>query len=316
VDNIMSDFAGAYCVGDWHPGVKGKSNHVAGVRGEGNIGVYGVGNAGTNSNGVFGLADGTAAGVLGGNLSGSGGPGVQGNSTNGVGVLASSSTNYGLQGTTNNVAKAGVYGTTSYGDGVWGESGAAYKSGVVGLSYNAAGYGGYFYNQAGGPALYAAGLAQIKTLQILGADLAESFPVEGGAIEPGTVLAIADGGDGTLRVCDEAYSRRVAGVVSGANGLAAGVVLKGKSFDSPDHAAVALSGRVWVKCDATKAPIHIGDLLTTSPRAGHAHERPAGGDDPDDDQRGDCRVRGAHLRPRNALHPVLGVRFEQPGRGQ
>jgi hypothetical protein len=79
------------------------------------------------------------------------------------------------------------------------------------------------------------------------------------------------GDDGAaLRVADEPYSRRVAGVVSGANGLAAAVVLKGKSFEASGQAPVALSGRVWVKCDATHAPIHVGDLLTTADRKGHA----------------------------------------------
>jgi hypothetical protein len=58
--------------------------------------------------------------------------------------------------------------------------------------------------------------------------------------------------------------------VSGANGLNAGVVLKGDSFEATGHAAVALSGRVWVKCDASEAPIRVGDLLTTAERPGHA----------------------------------------------
>ena len=33
---------------------------------------------------------------------------------------------------------------------------------------------------------------------------------------------------------------------------------------------VALSGRVWVYCDATRNPIQPGDLLTTSATPGHA----------------------------------------------
>jgi len=123
---------------------------------------------------------------------------------------------------------------------------------------------------AGGVALHADGLAQVKTLQILGADLAESFPVREKSAEPGTVLMIDDGTDGKLRVCDEAYSQRVAGVVSGANGLDAAVVLKGKAFDESGHVAVAMSGRVWVRCDASAGPIRPGDLLTSSACAGLA----------------------------------------------
>jgi hypothetical protein len=58
--------------------------------------------------------------------------------------------------------------------------------------------------------------------------------------------------------------------VSGAHGLDAGVVLKGKDFEAQDQAPVALSGRVWVNCDATTGPIHAGDLITTAARPGHA----------------------------------------------
>lgn len=143
--------------------------------------------------------------------------------------------------------------------------------GCSGRAVNASHFGGYFENTAvNGIALRAVGLAQVTTLQILGADLAESFPVEGDKPEAGTVLALGDGAAGELRVADAAYSRRVAGVVSGANGLDAGVVLSGASFDATGQAPVALSGRVWVKCDATQAPIRVGDLLTTSDRRGHA----------------------------------------------
>jgi hypothetical protein len=33
---------------------------------------------------------------------------------------------------------------------------------------------------------------------------------------------------------------------------------------------IALMGKVLCKVDATQAPINVGDLLTTSPTAGHA----------------------------------------------
>ena len=33
---------------------------------------------------------------------------------------------------------------------------------------------------------------------------------------------------------------------------------------------MALTGRVWVKCDASAGAIHAGDLLTSSSRAGYA----------------------------------------------
>ena len=40
--------------------------------------------------------------------------------------------------------------------------------------------------------------------------------------------------------------------------------------DSKNSQPVALSGRVWVYCDATRQSIKPGDLLTTSATPGHA----------------------------------------------
>ena len=183
--------------------------------------------------------------------------GVVGRSTDSRGVSGISTNSWGVSGDCTSAGTYGILGTP--GEGVYGYSSTSAKP------------GGHFVNTvSGGVALKADGLAQVKTLQILGADLAESFPVAGDGAEPGTVLAISGEGEGTLRVCDEAYCRRVAGVVSGAHGLPAGVVLEGVAFDDPGHATVAVSGRVWVKCDAARGGIRIGDLLTTADRAGYA----------------------------------------------
>jgi hypothetical protein len=69
-------------------------------------------------------------------------------------------------------------------------------------------------------------------------------------------------------------------VVSGANGLSAGVELS-RNDQREGTVALALTGRVWVRCDATHGAIHAGDLLTTSDRAGYAmavidHDRAQG----------------------------------------
>jgi hypothetical protein len=61
----------------------------------------------------------------------------------------------------------------------------------------------------------------------------------------------------------QAYDTRVAGVVSERPGLALGEAGKGKAL-------VATTGRVKVMVDATRAPIHIGDLLVTSDEEGVA----------------------------------------------
>lgn len=128
--------------------------------------------------------------------------------------------------------------------------------------------------------LHVNGTARVNILEIVGADLAEKFPTsEGGPIEPGTVLEIDPNHAGHLRVASTARSTLVAGVVSGAGGLSAGTIM-GNLPGSEDHTPVALSGRVWVKCDASDASIRPGDMLTTSSTPGHAMRTP----DPSDAQ--------------------------------
>ena len=61
----------------------------------------------------------------------------------------------------------------------------------------------------------------------------------------------------------------MAGVVSGAGKLAAGIVLTAPK-SARNAQPIALSGRVWVWCDSTKRAIFPGDLMTTSSRAGFA----------------------------------------------
>lgn len=74
---------------------------------------------------------------------------------------------------------------------------------------------------------------------------------------------------GQLRLCRTAYSKRVAGMVAGANGLNTGIVL-GNQPDSASHLPIAMSGRVWGYADATEHAIETGDLLTSSERPGYA----------------------------------------------
>jgi hypothetical protein len=113
------------------------------------------------------------------------------------------------------------------------------------------------------------GAAKVKTLQIIGgADLAERFETSH-APEPGTVMMIDPTAPGRVAICEGAYNRRVAGVVSGGGSLDAGVVLSAQEA-TEGTVPLALTGRVWVRCDATTRPIAPGDLLTTSPRPGHA----------------------------------------------
>ncbi len=117
--------------------------------------------------------------------------------------------------------------------------------------------------------LHVAGTSRTGVLEITGgSDLAEHFEVVEDA-KPGMLVAIDPRNTGKLTIARGAYNRRVAGVVSGANHLSAGMVLPDAS-GAKKSMAVALSGRVWVYCDATKQTITPGDLLTTSDNAGHA----------------------------------------------
>jgi len=273
----------------------GSGPGVEGVGGSGGT-AYGVAGTSGSAPGVYGHSLGGAAGVYGINDFGTG-AGLEGHSTNGFGIYgtASAATKAGVFGqmfidntagvlgrseSTGPNAQAvygyasnaavGVLGISEGNDGIQARSNAPGHSGIWGYSTVPGGYGGAFSNSAGGTALLVSGLAQIGTVQITGADLAESFPNGGEKFEPGTVLEIVGDESGTLRESRNEYNPRVAGVVSGAHGLSAAVVLEGKEFGGEDKVAVAMSGRVWVRCDASNAPIHVGDLLTTSGTPGCA----------------------------------------------
>lgn len=160
-----------------------------------------------------------------------------------------------------------------------------YGTGVAVLGHTRGnGNAGYFVNRSAsnpkaalycrtdgtGLAFQADGVARVKVLEITGADIAEKFPVDAPeCAQPGTVMEIDPAVPGQLRVACGAYSPMVAGVVSGANDLSVGAVL-GHLPGQEDAPPIALSGRVWVLCDASTGAIEPGDLLTTSDTPGHA----------------------------------------------
>jgi hypothetical protein len=158
-----------------------------------------------------------------------------------------------------------VAGTTLSGYGVQG-SHAGYGIGVYGVSAN--GTGVYGESTGGGYAGYFAGTVSVDVLEIEGADVAEKFPVSE-RVEPGMVVAIDPQHPGKLCLARGSYNRCVAGVVSGAGNIPTGTIL-GNLPGSEGAPPIALSGRVWVRCDATERPIVPGDLLTTAAQPGHA----------------------------------------------
>ncbi len=167
---------------------------------------------------------------------------------------------------------SGVYGGSAAGDGVHGESKGAGMSGVAGIHNNG---GNGVYGRSSGNAGYFDGNVMVvgtitATGDILlpGADCAEQFECAGGFdIGAGSVVIVGE--NGTVRESAEPYDRRVAGVVAGGGTFRPGIVLDQQTSLQP-RAAVSLIGKAYCKVDAEYAAIEVGDLLTSSPRAGHA----------------------------------------------
>lgn len=226
------------------------------------------------------------------------GTGVRGTCLNGIGVSGSSGVDDGVYGETWGEG-AGVHGVANVSTGktygVRGESPSENSRGYGGyfLGYNGVygeatngsdywkGYGGYFVGYNGvygeatnglGHAAVFSGTAQTHVLEITGgSDLSERFDVTaaGGDVTPGVVVCIDTDQPGRLLVCDEAYARTVAGVVSGAGGIEPGMVMGQEGSPADGAHPVALTGRVYVWADASAGPIQPGDLLTPSDTAGH-----------------------------------------------
>ncbi len=114
------------------------------------------------------------------------------------------------------------------------------------------------------------GVVSVHVLRITGgADLAEPFPMKEQALAKGSVVVIDDEHPGQLKLSAVAYDTRVAGIISGANGINPGIALHQEgALDGGQN--VALSGRVYVQADAAFGAIKPGDLLTTCDTPGHA----------------------------------------------
>ncbi len=104
-----------------------------------------------------------------------------------------------------------------------------------------------------------------------GSDIAEPFDIASSEeVEPGMVVSIDPANPGKLMVCAKAYDTCVAGIVSGAGGINAGVIMGQPGSVADGEYPVALSGRVYCYADASNGAIQPGDLLTTSDTPGHA----------------------------------------------
>lgn len=202
------------------------------------------------------------------------GQGVHGQSTSGTGVHGESATG------------SGVFGFSATFHGVHGESAAPGSAGVVGIGKVPGGVGilgqgasfppgippcnaGVFEGdvQVTG-AIHVTETITCFDVSLIGGDCAEEFNLaEGEGVSPGTVMVIDN--EDALQTCQEAYDRRVAGIVSGAGDRKPGITLDKRSSQS-NRIPIALVGKVYCKADAQYGCINIGDLLTTSPTPGHA----------------------------------------------
>jgi hypothetical protein len=142
------------------------------------------------------------------------------------------------------------------------ESGVFGTPGLFGIYDRTAGRAGLTIDTAG--------VVSVGVLRITGgADLAEPFQMKEEELAKGSVVVIDDEHPGRLKRSRNAYDTRVAGIISGANGVNPGIALHQEGVMEGGQ-NVALSGRVYVQADAAFGAIKPGDLLTTSDTPGHA----------------------------------------------
>jgi hypothetical protein len=165
-----------------------------------------------------------------------------------------------------------------------GSAGFVAKNPVTGsiwtVGVDGAGSFSFFHNGVGGQSV-----VSVPVLQITGgSDIAEPYdvaPAVSGDEEilprPGMVVSIDAERIGKLKVAAKAYDAAVAGIISGANGVATGMTLTQAGTAAHGEMPIAKVGRVWVYADAdANGPITAGDLLTTSATPGHAMRAEAG----------------------------------------
>lgn len=239
---------------DAHAGVAG---HNTSTGAKGGVGVYGTGGQYAGKfdgnvlvNGNF-IAVSTKGRAISATCSDPGADCINGTS--------SASLHAGVSANNTAVNGYGLWATSTQGTGIWAQ-GATYAAWFEGnVQVNGQHYCTGDIQVAG----------DVVLVNAVSGDVAEDFDLEddGESAEPGTVLVIAP--DGKLRVCDESYDSRLAGVVSGAGELRPAVVLQRIETAAP-RSPIALVGKAYCKVDASYGRINAGDLLTTSPTRGHA----------------------------------------------
>lgn len=241
-------------------GVAGESDEMYGVLGDCHSST-GAGVSGTNNNGGDGVIGTGRRGVVGISETFQG---VFGNSRDNAGVVGESALFHAVFGVSHSSNNSGVFGVNN--EGGWGVIGqSASNTGVSGESETGVGVHGKGGRLAG---FFEGDVEVTGDIRLTNADCAEDFDVSGAnKVEPGTVMVL--GNEGVLFQSQQAYDKRVAGVISGAGDYKPGIVLD-KRQSSGNRQPVALMGKVFCKVDAQFGAIEVGDLLTTSSTPGHA----------------------------------------------
>lgn len=105
-----------------------------------------------------------------------------------------------------------------------------------------------------------------------GSDLAEMFDVSDLDTEvlPGMLVSIDPKHPGQLRLTTDPFDQKIAGIVSGANGVKPGILMGQKNTEAYGDDLITLSGRTYVKANTSNGKIKVGDLLTSSATKGEA----------------------------------------------
>jgi len=281
-------------------GVSGESQHGPGVHGK-SVDNVGVAAESQNADGMSAITHSSDHAAITG-FNDANGVGVRGRALGNAGVFGESDTSRGVMGTSN--THIGVSGESQRGPGVRGtsvegpgaEGFSKSNDGVFGLSDTGVGLHGKGGRLAG---FFEGDVEVTGDIRLTNADCAEDFDVSGpDKVEPGTVMIL--GNEGTISESQQAYDKRVAGVISGAGHYKPGIVLD-KQQTTGNRQPIALMGKVFCKVDAQYGAVEVGDLLTTSPTPGHAMKT-------SDPLKAFGAVIGKALRPLNdgqGLIPIL-----------
>lgn len=252
------------------PGIRSSSAEARAIEGWGNKddGVWGISKLAT---GVHGVSEGQGTGVVGESKVGRGvhgasetWQGVFGFSRDNAGIVGESTKFHAVFGHSHSSNNGGVIGINDAGG--WGVIGRSKtNTGVSGESDSGVGVHGRGGRLAG---FFEGDVEVTGDIRLANADCAEDFDVYGtDKVEPGTVMVLGE--EGALLESQQAYDKRVAGVISGAGDFKPGIILDTRQSQG-NRQPVALMGKVFCKVDAQFGAIEVGDLLTTSPTPGHA----------------------------------------------